>query len=171
MALNVKSKKIYGYCMIVFAVFMMMSSALISYFYVKKNEQHLFSLKMEEENKQFFIRDIWNNISNQENRANTMVLISILSVKENKNAVEIKNLYMKEFPTLNNDSSLLDILDAVENEKKSDIEKINSLYLEQISIERQIENIERTNNLYANIAIFLQVLGLVLIMLKKEIFP
>lgn len=158
-----------GLYIVIFAIIMMVSAALISYFLVKKNEPQLMSLKMDVENKQFLIKNIWDDISKKENRADTLILIETFATKDNATAAEIKNRYLEDFPNIPTNASVIEILDAVDKEKSTSVENINNLYLEQITAQRKISNIEQSNKLYANLAFFLQGLGLLLIILKRDI--
>ncbi len=159
---------LYGILIVIFAIVMMLSSALVSYFLVMKNEPILASLKMEIENKQVLIRDIWNNINNQENKADTLVIISLLA-NNNNTAAQIKDFYLKEFPELNPNANILDMLTTVAEKKAADIETINNLYIEQTAAQHNVAKIEQANKSYSSIAFFLQGLGLLLIILKRDI--
>jgi hypothetical protein len=83
--------------------------------------------------------------------------------------MDIKNHYLKKFPELNANASAFDILNAVEQETAKNIETINSLYIDQIAMQNKINSIEQSNSIYSNIAFFLQGLGLLLIILKRDI--
>lgn len=148
---------------------MMVSSALISYFLTRQNDLQISVLNMEMQNKQTLIRDIWNNVGKRESKADIAILILMLANKDNKDIPELKEYYLSEFTELKNDATVLDILKAVDHEKKANIEYINDLYLEEVVIQNKISNLEQSNKLYSNVAFFLQILGLLLVIVKKDI--
>ena len=164
-----KSKNFFGVFILFFAIAMMVSSALISYFLTRQNDLQISVLNMEMQNKQTLIRDIWNNVGKRESKADIAILILMLANKDNKDIPELKEYYLSEFTELKNDATVLDILKAVDHEKKANIEYINDLYLEEVVIQNKISNLEQSNKLYSNVAFFLQILGLLLVIVKKDI--
>lgn len=143
-----------------FAIAMMVSSALISYFFVRQNEPLILALKNEVSDKQNFIRDTWNELNQKDRMVDTAIIISL-----SKDAGEIKKQYLAELGSEN----ITDILTAAKKEKATKIEAMDNLYLEQVTLQNKISDLEMLNKRYSDIAFFLQIFGLVLIILKKEI--
>ena len=151
-----------------FAIAMIVCSAIISYFFVRQNEPIIASLKIEIQNKQSYIRDIWNNIGQTENKANIIILMSTLTKNKTEETTKLLDYYLSSFTGLKSTANPFEILDEVAKEKQTNIKNINNLYLEEESIQSNITNLERENKLYSDIAFFLQILGLVIIMAKRE---
>lgn len=147
---------------------MMVSSAMISYFFVRQNEPRIASLRMEAQSKQALIRDVWNTIVKKESRADIATLLSTLPVKDGTDIQAIKRNYLIDFPELTETSSAVDIIKAAKKETMKSGEYIDNLYLEQVTVQNKISEIESKNKLYSDIAFFLQILSLVLIILKKD---
>lgn len=152
------------------ALAMMVSSAIISYFFVRQNELLIASLRMEAQNKQALIKDVWNNIVKKESRADLAILLSVLPVKDELEIQTIKKNYLTDFSELTETSSALDIVKVIKKETQHNGEYIDNLYLEQVAIQNKFNAIEASNKLYSEIAFFLQILSLVLIILRKD-FP
>lgn len=156
---------------LLFAIAMMITSALMSYFFVRKNESIIDLLKIEMQTKQMLIRDIWANIGQMENKANNVaILISILAKEETTETKKLLNYYLSAFPDIKNNANIFNILEIIDQDKKANIENINNLYLEQSNIQATIIALERSNKFYSDLAFFLQILSLVMIIFIKD-FP
>jgi hypothetical protein len=164
----VKTSKLLSKLVLFFALSMMVSSATISYFFVRYNEPFIASLRLEAQSKQALIRDVWNNIIKKESRADIAILLSILPVKPRTDLQVVKRNYLLDFAELSEKSTAEEIIKAVKNESKQSGEYIDNLYLEQIKVQNKIAEIEAKNKLYSDIAFFLQILSLVLIILRKD---
>lgn len=148
---------------------MMVSSAMISYFFVRQNEPKIALLRNEAQSKQALIRDVWNNIVKKESRADMAILLSTLPMREGVDIQALKRNYLLDFPELTETSSVRDIIQSVKQETARNGEYIDNLYLEQAAIQNKISEIESKNKLYSDIAFFLQILSLVLIILRKDL--
>lgn len=160
-------KKLLSHFILFFAITMMIGSALISYFLTRQNDLQIASLNMQMQDKQNLTRDIWSNIGKKESRADIAVLVLLFSNKENKDIAELKKHYLSEFSVDETNANVLDILKTVADEKNASIEFINDLYFEESIIKNKISNIEQSNKLYSNIAFFLQLFSLLLVVIKK----
>lgn len=153
---------------IIFAsIVLMLSSALTSYFLVRRNEPIIADLKADLQDKQTLIRDVWNNTANNETKANIAILLSTLADTSKPSITMLIDNYLANFKKLNHHNSPFEILEAVKSENQNNIEYIDNLYLEQTTIQNKINSIERSNKLYSDIAFFLQILSLTLIILEK----
>lgn len=167
---TIKTSKFLSKLILFLALSMMVSSAMISYFFVRQNEPRITSLRMEAQSKQALIKDVWNTIVKKESRADIAILLSTLSVKEGTNIQAIKRNYLVDFPELTETTSAEDIIKSVKKETTKSGEYIDNLYLEQVTLQNKIAEIEGSNKLYSDIAFFLQILSLVLIILRRD-FP
>jgi cell division protein FtsL len=150
------------------AIIMMGSSAIITYYITKQNDTLITSLTMEIENKQTLIKDVWNNVSVNQNKANFAILISLFAKQNNTDLSEIKDYYLSQFMGLGKDPSIKEILQAIEQNSQTNSDYINNLYFEQTALQMKIATIKQSNRLYTLIAVFLQVLGLVFIIIRKD---
>lgn len=167
---TVKLRKLLSKLVLLVALAMMISSAMISYFFVRQNEPRMSALKNDAQSKQALIRDVWSNITKKENRADMAIILSAVPAKDKADIQTIKKSYLIDFPELTADSSMTEIIIAVKKDAVRNGEYIDNLYLEQAAINKQLSEIEAKNKLYSDIAFFLQILSLVLIILRKD-FP
>ncbi len=158
----------FGNIILFTAVLMMIASALISYFIVKQNEPKITLLKIEIQSKQALIRDIWTNIGQTDAKANSAVLISVLVDHKNEAVLKLLDYYLSGFPNLKENTNVFEILKALDQDKKNNIDIINNLYIEQENLQNKITELESLNKFYSDIAFFLQILSLVIIILKKD---
>ncbi|HEN5706125.1 TPA: hypothetical protein U6357_003283, partial [Legionella pneumophila] len=108
-----KTSKYLSNLVLILALSMMVSSAVISYFFIRQNELLISSLKMQAQNKQILIKDVWNNIVKKETRADIAILLSVLPVKDEVEVQAIKKDYLRDFSELTGTSSTADIVKEV----------------------------------------------------------
>jgi hypothetical protein len=164
-----KKKNIFNNSLILLGITLMIGSALISRFMVINNEPIITALQNEVITKQTLIRDIWTNVGKKEVRADMAIVLTLLSDKLNSDITEVKKNYLSDFPNLTENSTMLEIISSVSKTKEKDGEYIDNLYLEQIILQRKVTDLEQKNKSYADIALFLQILGLGIIIIKKDI--
>lgn len=143
--------------LVLIAIFMMVSSAAISYFLVRANEPRIDELRLEIQSKQISGRDLWNNINKRESKLDIAIIISLLDKKN-------LHKYVPEFESKNIDLSLKDFGIF----RQSNIDRINKLYMEEKALEAKILELKRESKIYSDIAFFLQIFGLIIIILKKD---
>jgi hypothetical protein len=160
--------KIVSRLILFFAITTMVGSGVLSYFFVRQNEPIILSLKNDAQNKQSLIKDVWNSTLKKESRADIAILLSALTTKENTDIKSIKKRYLTDFSNLSDSSSIQAIIEAVELESKKNGDYIDNLYLEQVSIQNKISEIEANNKAYSEIAFLLQMCSLVLIIIRKD---
>lgn len=153
----------------VVAITTMLGSALISYFYVKQHDEIIASLKMQSQTQQTYIRDIWSGIGKREERSNTAIILTMLPTKDEKDVRLIKQRYLENIGTLNVHSNVMEIIDQVAKENARDAEKINDTYLEHVELQETISELEQSTKFHSNLAIFLQILSVIALLLRKEI--
>ncbi len=146
---------------VIFSILLMICSALISYSLVKRNDDKIANLQSEITKKQEAIDNIWQSSLNQETRIDNAILISLLSKNHKKDYSKI----IKHYTESEDDSidGLIRSLDQVRENKENIIKIINNLYDEKIIAENEITKKSQENKFYTAIAIFLQLLSVVLI--------
>lgn len=163
-----KTNRFFSKIILICAIALMIASALVSYFLVRQNEPIITSLKTEVQSKQMLIRDIWSNTSKKESRADIAVILSVLHTMGGKDFDQIKKYYLEDFPSLTEKSTVLEVIKEASEETQRNREYINNLYLEQTSLQNKIDEMERKNKFYTDIAFFLQILSVLMIMLLKD---
>ncbi|HDR0610967.1 TPA: hypothetical protein PWL52_002884, partial [Legionella pneumophila] len=108
------------------------------------------------------------NIVKKETRADIAILLSVLPVKDEVEVQAIKKDYLRDFSELTGTSSTADIVKEVKKEIERYGEYIDNLYLDQVTIQNKATAIEGSNKLYSEIAFFLQIFSVVLIILRKD---
>ena len=151
------------------AITLMISSALISYFLVKESNAEILILKNEVQAKQSLIRDVWNNTIRKNNKVDVALLASLLGDKNNNDLAKIRDYYLSSLSDLAKNADITEILKAAEQQQNTAIEFINDLYIEQTGIQNKVSKLERESKLYSDIAFFLQILSLILIVLNRDI--
>lgn len=163
-----KTNRFFSKIILICAIILMIISALVSYFLVRQNEPIITSLKTEVQNKQMLIRDIWSNTSKKESRADIAVILSVLHTMGGKDFDQIKKYYLEDFPNLTEKSTVLEVIKEASEETQKNREYINNLYLEQTDLQNKIDEMERKSKFYTDIAFFLQILSVLMIMLLKD---
>jgi len=153
----------------IFALLLIISSALLSYFLVSKNQQEISILQQGVVAKQNLIRDIWSNIGQIQNKIDTALIVSILADKDNTNAQQLKTNYLSIFHDLDENANFDQIISHVSQNKNKSLEYIDNVYIEQLQLLQDINEMESSNRLYSDLAFFLQTIGLVLLILRKDI--
>lgn len=150
------------------ALLLLVGSTAISNLQSKQNEAQVTILKTDIIKKEHMIREINTDISRKEYNANTVILTILLSGNQPDVVQSIKAHYLRTYPKLPADATTFDIARAIADDKESDLKKINDIYFLKDYQQEQIEEIKRANTRYVNLAFFLQIFSLVLIILFKK---
>lgn len=145
----------------------MISSALISYILVRKNDDKIADLQSQIIKKQERIDNIWQSSLSQESRINNIVLISLLSENNKKDYSKIINHYAESGDV--SIDGLIKLLDEAKENRHNVITIIDDLYGEKIIAENEIMKRSQDNKFYTTIAIFLQLMGVVLITINRDL--
>ena len=153
-------------------------SAVITHYFIGLNNDAINAIDREINNKQILIDSLWQSKIEVERKKEFFILL--LSSKPDKPAVT-ENIYrdylqevqgdygLKEFtPRMDRDTgSDLDLLlDLSTAAQKSIIESINNSYFETLELQETKMPFERDNSRLFSIAIFLQVIGLILVLAR-----
>lgn len=161
------------------------SSALISRYIIMDNNTAILLLRQDAAHVDEIITNHWDNIGRLERDGNTALLMVWLAqedegklrelkayiksiVKQHGNA-ESQQLMLKslaEYEGHKNNNLFNATLEFVRHSREESSEIINKKYLEKITLEEQAVHIEHTNANYANIAVFLQIIGLIMVLSK-----
>lgn len=146
---------------------MILSSGVMNYYWVIPLDKQIAKDRQEISAKQALIKDVWENITYKESKADVAILILALAKEDKDNAQKISAYYLSLL-NLPQDLALIEVVKALENEKKNKVDYINRLYDEQVKLSSQILSLETAKKHYADIAFFLQILSLILIIIKKD---
>lgn len=141
---------------------------MISYTYVMDTQPHITALKAEVENKKVLIRDVWGSLARVEGQADMGVLLSLADVEDKDSLKALKEHYLKRLPGLDHTSNAQAIIAALEKQSQEKVDYINQLYLQQTQLQENVSNMERKAKFYADLAFFMQILSLILILLRKD---
>jgi hypothetical protein len=96
------------------------------------------------------------------------VLLSFLTEANDQKASALKNYYLRYFPDIKKHASPIKITSGVEKDLEETSEYINKIYLEQTQLQQDLSQMERQAKFYADLAFFMQILSLILILLRKD---
>ena len=151
-------------------------SAVITHYFIGLNNDAINVIDRDIQNKQVLIDSLWQSKTEVERKQEFFILL--LSGKTEKQAVtetyyrdylkELLNTYaLKDFKTRmerDTGSDLDLLLDLSSAAQESVIESINDTYFEVLELQEAKMPLERDNSRLFSIAIFLQVIGLILVL-------
>jgi len=153
-------------------------SALITHYFIGLNNDQINVIDREIQSKQVLIDSLWNSRTEVERKKEFFILL--LSGKPANSAL-IKSYYqdyLKEIMDIHDlqdfatrmqqyaGTDLALLLDLSSAAQKSIIESINNSYFEALELQEQKMPLAANNSLLFSIAIFLQVIGLILVLAR-----
>ena len=153
-------------------------SAVITHYFIGLNNDQISTLERDIQNKQVLIDSLWQSRVEVERKQEFFILL--LSNNPDNPAI-VENYYqeylaglvnthtLEEFalrkkqPMINDIELMLSISSAAQ---KSIIESINATYFETLELQEAKMPLERANSRLFSIAIFLQVIGLILVLAR-----
>jgi hypothetical protein len=155
--------------LVLLAILLTASSALITYFLVNTPNTRLMHLKNQESVLDSKIRDFWFDAT-QINRDADMAVLILLLDDQKQIAPEILKKHFFARLDLENTAKIgiPEILKKAEETRHAKIDGINSTYIEHLALEKQIGEAEGKITFFSNIAFFLQIFGLILIILTRD---
>lgn len=162
-------------------------SAFISHNIIMANSSAIETLMLESQAIDQNIDNAWQGINRLERDGNVAMLM-VMDKKGNVDSeallTEIKRYitqlitregnskqtrHIKELLADNSTNSAIifqAIMEFIVETRKDTINSINIKYLEKLSLQEQIETLKQHNSSYANLALFFQVMGLILVLSK-----
>ena len=144
----------------------MVSSALISYNLVRSNDEEIMNLRNSAKNKEMAIQHVWQANANNESKVNAAIIISLLTL-DKKPYKQIAHKYLGA-KTISPES-LIALIEKTEIKKKEAIKTINNIYQDKLEIENNIAKKSQKNKFYTMAAVFMQLLGIILISLHNDL--
>ncbi len=135
------------WCFVAFALLMMIGSAGVSLFLIAHNNEQSGSLAMRSGQIEQTIREIWHNTAMQQQE---LYLSAILK-------------------TGHSDIEIADLEAALKNRRKQADDRINTLYLEKIKLDREINKFNEQNLLFTGLAVIMQLVSFTIITLTRDI--
>ena len=152
---------------VTFSILLMTCSALISYSLVRSNDDQIANLQFEIKKKQETIDNVWEGSLNQEVKIDNAVLISILSKNHKKDYSKIIKYYTGSIDNSIDDLEVM--LETMERDRKYALNKIDDLYGEKVVAENEVMARSKENKLYTAIAIFFQLLSVILVTISRDV--
>ncbi|MCP4982635.1 MAG: hypothetical protein GY935_19330 [Gammaproteobacteria bacterium] len=153
-----------------------MLSAVITHYFIGVNNDAINVIDRDINNKQVLIDSLWQSMTESERKKEFFILL--LSNKNGKSAINetyyrdylsgiMKTYELNDFQTRleSNSGNDLNLLFDLSNAAQvSIVETINATYFETLELQKARMPLERDNSLLFSIAIFLQVIGLILVL-------
>jgi lipopolysaccharide export LptBFGC system permease protein LptF len=146
---------------LIFGIIFTVLSIVIFNFVVSKNDMKMTAINGEIRQVENKIERSWSNNQNRWTALQNIVLYSQNHSIEDKLLKDVFNI----------DQDIQSVFDLIEKEKilKQNLQnKIDEIYLSKINLQDQLMSLEKKNNQFKNIAILLNIIGLVLILISKE---
>ncbi len=153
----------------IIAIGMIVTSGILQYFIIIPSDHKISEYRQAIADNQTLIKDLWGSFSINENKVNAALTISALTTKENSEAQKVRDYYLLAFPSLNKNAPISEIIQAMDKERNDTIEYINRLYAKQTDIQTEIATLDMSKKRLADVAFFLQMLSLMLVIIKKDI--
>jgi positive regulator of sigma E activity len=153
----------------IIAVAVMISSAVLSFFFVQENDRRIAELKRNEETMDQSIRTYWEDAAQAERNADAAVIVSLLVKDGAPEAAALKQYYLARAGVERTGAPLMDVLKAAGEARRHAVDKVNDTYISRVEVENEIMIRESANKRSANIAFLLQLIGLVLVILTREV--
>ena len=155
--------------MVLIAILLMAGSAMLNYFVINANNAKISAMTLDAQKLDTLIHDDWYNAGQLYRDADAAVIVSLLAEKDAPEAESIKRHYLSRLDSVkSNETSLPKILKIVDAQHLAKVEAINNTYLQKLSIENDIMQLSHQNGLFSNISFFLQIMGLVLVIISRE---
>ena len=160
--------------MVLIGITTTIKSALLSQTIIEDNNIVINSLNEEARAIDENIDHLWQHVKEAEQKKDLSITVNTLSQSPQQSRAArayITSWIDKITATtaINNDKSVTDEMLLIDMLKTALIDRINDLYLDQITLDRESEELAEQNRLYKNIALFLQILGLMFV-LAKDVF-
>jgi hypothetical protein len=151
------------------AIGMIVTSGILQYFIIIPSDHKISEYRQAIVDNQTLIRDLWNSFSINENKVNAALTISALTTKDNSEAQKVRDYYLLAFSSLSRNAQIQDIIKAMDKERNDTIDYINRIYAKQSDIQEEIAVLDMSKKRLADVAFFLQMISLMLVIIKKDI--
>ena len=127
-------------------------------------------LKQQSQKMETLIRDDWYDSGQVYRDIDAAVIVSLLTKNASKEDEALKQEYITRLAKFaNGEKSLLKILEKADEQYQNKTNAIDDIYLKQTTLEESAMALEHKNMLYANIAFLLQIIGLVLVIVTRDL--
>jgi hypothetical protein len=164
-----KLKVLYKDPVVLLTLCTMIASTMISSFLVHKNSYKIGTIESEIRDKKMMISDVSYSVNQKRSQIDTLILLDSITDKNDKKMHPIRKKYLQTFPNLNEESSEVEILDEFEKYRGAEFDRINDVYIAQVALEEIKDELGRKNKMYSSLATLLQVIGLALIIVRKDL--
>lgn len=153
------------------AMLLMLSSAVITFFFINKNNKKISLMQQQAAELETRIRDDWYDAGQIYRNADAAIVISLLSrYQEGADVSELRGHYMHRLGYKEkNQAPPMKLLEYAEQAHRLKVDSINDAFLKKSTVESDVMELEHRNAFYVNLAFFLQILGLMLVLLNGEL--
>lgn len=146
------------------------ASAAITHYVVSANNATIKVLMKEGATVEERIDKIWETVLVVDQRKDTAIILMATATNETLIADYInqaaKNVGITLKETMDNQQRYAMFLSESDRYRANAIERIDDLYYTKISSDEAVQTIEQRNSIFANIALFSQVIGLILVLTR-----
>ena len=159
---------------ILIALISMITSAMMAANITQKSDRQITSIKSNISKNETLITSLWQNVLDKENKAHNLVVYTLLSQgRDNPDLAPINDHYKQSFANQGDVQisiqDLPQILQKIDSEKETVVERVNTLFLEKQSLENEMTILTQKNAAYWNIAMFIQLLSLAVITIVRTL--
>ncbi len=153
---------------IVLGILLTIASAVISNYYIAKNNDKIGDWEQDASNVAQQIREIWENTRSLERRKDMAILLLVTDAEHVQSKAFIRDT-LALFETAENsmqDRSYESIQTAFNDYRSDVIERIDDRFFQQQAYLEQAQNLKVHNDMLVNVALCFQILGLIFVLSK-----
>lgn len=157
----------------IISFFVMISSAVLLSRHAQQYDRQISELNADLSKNNFLMRSLWEEVLRGENKAHSTILYTLLrSLNQTEDLAALDQSYAR-FSTFEEEKPLsLDrlpvYLENVDKHTQQAINKIDALYIENLSLEKEMQQATQHRSFTVNIALFIQLFCLALITIFKD---
>lgn len=158
-----------AWILVLSGVILTVVSALLSHYVVAGNMREISALEAKNTQLQGTIESFWQNSQSYENKVNTALIVLASSHDKRLASQLVRETIASSGVEYKLDNKAITpefLLNTARVYQAGIINKINDLYTEQIDISDKIMKIEMKSADYVNLALFLQIFGLILVLAR-----
>lgn len=158
----------YLWTQIIIGVAMTLASAIITNYYIAKNNQQIALFNTKATAITSNIEEIWQNSLSLEQKKETALML-LITAPDNPISQDYASDILKLFNAKSSELSYANIKNAFDNYKSANINQINDKFLIQKELEEKISVLKQDNATLMNYALFFQIMGLIFVLTSKRV--
>ncbi len=157
---------------LIIGIVTIVGSALVSFAFIRFHDSHVMESQREIDRIDDEIRNLWQQASLIERRADSAVIAQLLTGRDGVNKSALIDYYTSRVSDPHGALALLKklpLLEKAQGERVEVLERINGMYGERLEYEVLRHGHQQQSSFYTALAIFLQVIGLVIITITRDL--